>query len=195
MEQVIGREVLHVLILGQIVGDVGINNDRGLIGPASGDIANGIAAAANDQERQFELLDKAHALAMGLNREVEATEAVAAEGVGAALEDNGRGAECVNGGLHDGLEKVDVGNIINTVTERDVDRVIFAQGGANLIHVACAREKVAIVLVEGHSHNAICGVKGFLDAVAMVDVDVDVQDTGIVSDGKVVVWSLTFGQT
>lgn len=38
-----------------------------------------------------------------------------------------------------------------------------------------AREEVATRLVEGEGHHAIGQVESLLDAVAMVDVDVDVQ--------------------
>lgn len=39
--------------------------------------------------------------------------------------------------------------------------------------MAAAREEVA-VLVEGAGHDAVGSIEGFLDPVAMVDVDVDV---------------------
>jgi len=42
-------------------------------------------------------------------------------------------------------------------------------------------EKVVPVFVEGHGHDAVSQVKGFLDAVAVVNVDVDVQNSGVVS--------------
>ena len=44
--------------------------------------------------------------------------------------------------------------------------------------IACAGE-VVTVLVEGQSHNAVCGVEGLLHAVAVVDVNVDVQHTPV----------------
>jgi hypothetical protein len=42
----------------------------------------------------------------------------------------------------------------------------------------CAGEEVAI-LVEGHRHDAVCGVESLLHPVAVVDVDVHIQHTAI----------------
>lgn len=46
--------------------------------------------------------------------------------------------------------------------------------------LTCPWEKVVSIFVEGYSHDAVGQVKGFLDAVAMVNVYVDVQDPGVV---------------
>ena len=46
---------------------------------------------------------------------------------------------------------------------------------ADLVGVACAREKIA-VLVEGKGHDTVCGVKGLLHAIPVVNVNIDVQD-------------------
>jgi len=49
--------------------------------------------------------------------------------------------------------------------------------------VACTGE-VLPVLVEGHSHDAVGGVEGFLHAVSMMDVNVYVQNSLVVSGWK-----------
>lgn len=39
--------------------------------------------------------------------------------------------------------------------------------------------------MEGHGHDAVRQVKGFLHAVAVVDVDVDVENPGVVPESHV----------
>lgn len=43
-------------------------------------------------------------------------------------------------------------------------------------------KKVVAVFVEGHGHDAVRQVKGFLYAVAVVDVDVDVENPRVVPE-------------
>lgn len=43
-------------------------------------------------------------------------------------------------------------------------------------------KKVVAVFVEGHGHDAVRQVKGFLYAIAMVDVDVDVENPRVVPE-------------
>ena len=45
----------------------------------------------------------------------------------------------------------------------------------------CSWKKVVPVFVEGHSHDAVSQVKGFLYAVSVVNVYVDVQNPRVVS--------------
>ena len=45
-------------------------------------------------------------------------------------------------------------------------------------HTSSAGEELA-VFVEWNSHDTIGGVEGFLDAIAVVDIDVDVHHTGM----------------
>lgn len=45
----------------------------------------------------------------------------------------------------------------------------------------CSWKKVVPVFVEGHSHDAVSQVKGFLDAVTMVNIYVNVQNPRVVS--------------
>lgn len=45
--------------------------------------------------------------------------------------------------------------------------------------ISCARE-VLSVLVEGNRHDTVCGVEGFLHTIAMMDVNIYVQDSLVV---------------
>lgn len=47
---------------------------------------------------------------------------------------------------------------------------------ANIVNVACSRE-VVLELVERASHDSVSQVKGFLDTVTMMDVDIYIQNS------------------
>lgn len=77
--------------------------------------------------------------------------------------------------------------VVDAVLEGEVDSVALPAALALVSLCACSGEKVA-KLVERGGHDAVGGVKGLFDAVAVVDVDVDVEDAGVVAeeleDGK-----------
>jgi hypothetical protein len=84
--------------------------------------------------------------------------------------------------LHDtvdhGLENALVACVVNTVTEREVDSVVFPVANADVPKFAGAREVLA-VLVERDRHHTISAVEGLFDAVTVVHVNVDVQHTWV----------------
>ena len=133
METVVGAKVGEVVVGGEVVGQVNAGEDRGLVGPAAGDVPNGVPAASEDDHGDVEGLHEAHALAVAFDGEVEAAEPVRGEGVGAALEDDDRGPEGVHDLGHDGLEDVGVGGVVDGLVERDVHRVELALLGAGLL--------------------------------------------------------------
>ena len=175
----VGSVVLEVVVVGQFVGDLGAEGDGGLVGPAAGDVSDGVAAAAEEEEREAVGLEELDAAPVSLEGEIEAAEAVAGEGVGAALEDDGGGLVGLHDFLHDGLEDGLVGVVVDAVADGEVDGVVLAAAGADVLEVAGAGEVLA-VLVEGDGHDAVGGVEGLLDAVSVVDVDVDVEDALVV---------------
>ena len=110
---------------------------------------------------------------MPSHTEIEASQAVAGKTVAAALQDNGLGAIPVHNALNHGLKDTLVRDIIDAVTKRKIDRVIFALSDADVAQLARPWEIFA-VLVEGHRHDTIGGVKRLFDTVAVVDIDVDI---------------------
>lgn len=49
--------------------------------------------------------------------------------------------------------------------------------------VACARE-VLPIFVEGNGHNAVCGVESLLHAIPMMDVNIYVENSLVVSGNR-----------
>ena len=111
--------------------------------------------------------------------QVETAQSVAAERVGAALEDDGCGSVDVYRGADDVLEEFDVLVVFDARVERDVEGMVGA--GVGVGFGACVLEGAGageeffwVVFVEGDCHDAVGGPEGLFDAVAVVDVDVDV---------------------
>jgi hypothetical protein len=111
---------------------------------------------------------------MTLNAQLEAPQPVPAERVGPALQHDGSRLEALHDLGDDWAEDRVVSGVVHAVVQRHVDRVALALLVATVLHIARAREVLA-ELVKGAGHHAAGGVEGLLDAVAVVDVDVDVQ--------------------
>ena len=100
---------------------VGADADARFVGPQARDVARRVASAAEDQQREVEGLGVGDAGAVGTDVEVEAAEAVAAEGVGAALEDDGGGVVRLHAGADDVAEEFDVLVVVDAVVEGHVE--------------------------------------------------------------------------
>ena len=133
MELEVGPEVLEVVVVGQLVGDLRTEGDGRLVGPAPGHVADGVAAATEEHEGQVVLLHELDALGVALEGQVEAAETVAAERVGSALEDDRRGLVGLHDLGHDRHEDVLVGLVVDAVAQREVDRVVLALARANVL--------------------------------------------------------------
>ncbi len=80
----------------------------------------------------------------------------------------------------DGFEDGFVGFVGDAVAQREVARVHLAFTDTNVTQLTRSREEFA-VLVERTSHDPIGGVESFFDTVAVMNVDIDVQHTRVVS--------------
>mmetsp|Transcript_30866 Transcript_30866/g.106707 ORF Transcript_30866/g.106707 Transcript_30866/m.106707 type:complete len:392 (+) Transcript_30866:254-1429(+) len=179
MQAVVGPVVLKVVVVGQGVLDFCAEEDGGFVSPNARHVAQRVPAAPEDEHRDVEALHVLDAVRVPAQRQVEAAEAVARERVRAALEHDGRRLVHLDDFGDDRLEDRLVGNVVHAVLQRKVDRVVLAPLRPDVGDVARAREEIA-VLVEGDGHHAVRAVKCLLDAVAVVDVDVDVEDARVV---------------
>ena len=76
---------------------------------------------------------------------------------------------------HDGDEDILVAFVVDSVSEGEIDGVVFALSGSDVSEVSGAGE-IFSIFVEGNSHDAVRRVESFFDAVAVVNVDIDIQD-------------------
>mmetsp|Transcript_21460 Transcript_21460/g.55233 ORF Transcript_21460/g.55233 Transcript_21460/m.55233 type:complete len:327 (-) Transcript_21460:288-1268(-) len=173
------RVVLEVVVVGQLVGHILAQGNGRLIRPAARHIADRVPTAAKHERRQIEAEHKIDARRVPLDRHVEAPQPIARERVGTALQHHRVWLESVHDLLDHGLEDVLVRHVVDPVAQREVDRVVLPRARAHILHVARAGEVLA-KLVERARHHAVGGVEGLLHAVAVVDVDVDVQHARVV---------------
>jgi hypothetical protein len=68
--------------------------------------------------------------------------------------------------------------IVDPSFQRHVNRVAFPFAEATITNVASTRKEIA-KFVERASHDPIGGVEGLLDAIAMVDIDINIKDSGM----------------
>jgi hypothetical protein len=122
----VGAKVFKVVCVGKLVGDVLAQRHRRLVRPAPRHVADGVAAAAHHQQRDVVLLDEFYALAVTLDGQIEATEAISGEGVGAALQHDCVGLKRFHHLGYDGFENAFVTVVVDAIAQRNVDRVVLS---------------------------------------------------------------------
>ena len=105
----------------------------------------------------------------------QAYQAITRQGVRATLQHHGVGLKVLHDFGDDGSENGPEAVVSDAVTQREVDGVVAAFFVAQVPPVTSAR-KVLPELVETARHDAVGGVKSLLHTVAVVNVNVDVQD-------------------
>lgn len=165
---------------GQIVGERTASHAAEGKGPGAGHDADVVPAAAEGEPGQGrmggEIGEGAEEGLMAGCGEGEAGEGIFEMGVDAELGDKEVGAEAGDQGRHDLAEGPEVRIVGGVGREGDVDAVAGAVTAAALADEAGTGKEGAAVLVEGDGEHAAVVVEGVLDAVAVVNVDVDVGD-------------------
>lgn len=87
-------------------------------------------------------------------------------------------APASRGGFACGYTRLLVRSVVHPVLQRHVQRVILAIARPDILDVPGPRKEIA-VLMEGHRHDPIRQVKRLFHPVAVVNVDVDVQDARV----------------
>ena len=152
--------------------------------PSPSNISRGIASAPNKDKRATERFHSLDARAMCFDVEVEATKAVSTKRVSARLKDNSLRIVLFDHLGRDRLEEPLVLMIVNPVIDGDVQAVGFATVcrvlRTHLVNVARSWEEgpampVDTVFVERKSEDTVSRFKGLLHAVAVMDINIDVQ--------------------
>mmetsp|Transcript_20578 Transcript_20578/g.48498 ORF Transcript_20578/g.48498 Transcript_20578/m.48498 type:complete len:426 (-) Transcript_20578:122-1399(-) len=175
VQTVIGSEVLEVIVERELVLHLLSRQHGGLVRPAPGDVPERVSASAQHQHRHVEASNVLDAVRVTLHGEVEAPEPIARQRVRPALQHDGARREHLHDLPDDGTEDALVGLVVHPVVQREVDGVVLPVRVTDVVDVPGARE-VLPELVKGARHDAVRRVEGLLDAVSVVDVDVDVQD-------------------
>jgi len=112
---------------------------------------------------------------MALHTKVKATKTIARQAISTTLENYSLRLIIGHDGLNDRLKDGLVCRIINAVPQGEVDGIVLASANTNVAKLT-GPWKVFAVLVERDSHDSVRGIKSFLNTIAMMNVDVDVQD-------------------
>lgn len=113
---------------------------------------------------------------MPFHAQIKASQPIAGQTIATALQDNRVRVVELHDARYYGFEDRFVRRVVYAIAHREVDCVVFSRADADISQLAGAREILA-VFVEGYRHDSIRRVKGFFDAVAVVDIDVDVEHT------------------
>lgn len=120
---------------------------------------------------------------MRFYREIEGAEPIEAERICTTLQHDDAGLERVDGWTHDVFEQLNIALVIDAVLQWHIERKIFPLVQASFGDVAGSREEVISEFVKGNCQDSVRPVKCFLNAIAMVDIDIDVQNSRMKSTG------------
>jgi hypothetical protein len=180
VELIVWRKVFVVIVEGQLLRHLLSNKLAGLVGPCSGNVSHSVATTAEHNDRYAEALHVLDAVGVACHTQVEAAQSVTRQAVSAALKYDGFRAVVGHDGLDGRLENVLVGLIGDSVAQREVDGVVLARAYTDIAELTGAGEVLA-VFVERDGHDTVGCVEGLFDTIAVVHVDIDVQNALLVA--------------
>eukprot|EP00300_Choanocystis_sp_HF-7_P025145 c26831_g1_i1.p2 GENE.c26831_g1_i1~~c26831_g1_i1.p2 ORF type:complete len:122 (+),score=4.43 c26831_g1_i1:97-462(+) len=116
---------------------------------------------------------------MTFQRKVKASKTITTEGICTTLKHNSTWIVCFNYLCHDWAEYLLKRGIINTFTERYVNRVIFPRALPNIFQISSAREKEISIFVKRYCHYSISEIKCFFDTISVMNVNVNIKYTSV----------------
>ena len=152
------------------------DQNTGLEGPGAGNVSHCVAAASNNKSGEPKALDVVDTVGVPIHTQIEAAQSVARQAVATTLQDYSFGLVEPHDIFDNRFKYRLVRFVRDTIAKRIVDSVVFALADTNVSEFARSRE-VLSVLVERHGHDAIGGIEGFLYAITVVDIDVNIEDS------------------
>lgn len=156
------------------------NQATSLVSPGSGDIAHSVAASTKHKSGQVKLSHEIDTIGMAAHAQVEAAKAIAGQAVSATLKDDSLRLIVGHHGLDHRFKNGLVCLVRDSVSQREVDSIILADADSNIPEFSGSREVLA-VLVEGDSHDSVCGIECLLHTIAVMDINIDVENALLVS--------------
>ena len=175
VKAVVGAKVFQVIVVGKLIGDLYIQQTRSFIGPSTRYVTDGVATATHDEHGDTERFQVIHAHGVTVEGQIEASNAITSERISTALKGDDFGAEALHDHRTYRLKDSLVGDVIDTVVQREVERVVLTKSATNILNVTSTREELS-VLVEGQGHNTVGCVEGLFNSVSMMDIDIDVEN-------------------
>ena len=113
---------------------------------------------------------------MTSHAEVEASKTIARQAVTTTLKNNSLWLVVIHDSLDNWLEDGLVGGVIDAITKREVDGVVLALANTNITELTSSWEVLA-VLVEGDGHDTVGGIESLLNAITVVNININVEDS------------------
>ncbi len=113
---------------------------------------------------------------MTSHAEVETSKAITRQAITTALKNNGFWLVVVHNRFDDRLKDGLVSDIVDTITQREIDSVVLALANTNIAKLASPREVLAI-LVKRAGHDTVGSVEGLLNAITVMNIDVNVKNS------------------
>mmetsp|Transcript_66693 Transcript_66693/g.106008 ORF Transcript_66693/g.106008 Transcript_66693/m.106008 type:complete len:249 (-) Transcript_66693:542-1288(-) len=158
-----------------------IAQNRRLIAPQTRHILDVIASSANHQHghmiRSIVVVLVLHVFdnaAMSLCRYIEHANPILRQRVSAALQHNHTRPIAVEYRIDDGFVNAEIAIVVDAVIEGEVDGVVLARRNSNVFVKASAGKEAVAVFMQRQRQYAVRVVEGFLDAVAVMHVDINV---------------------
>ena len=126
METVGWSKEFHVWSARKCVWDAATGENRRLVRPTTGDVADRVSTTAKDEQWKAEGLDELDAFTMSGDAEIEASETVKTKRVSAALEDNRGGPESCDCIVDHLLEYGEIHVVIDSVLKWYVQTEMLA---------------------------------------------------------------------
>ena len=111
---------------------------------------------------------------MTSHAQIEATQSIAWQTVTSALQYDCSRLVPIHDWFDDGFEDIFVRRVVNAIAKGEIDGVVFSLTDTDVAQFTSPGEVFAI-LMEWNSHDSVCGVESFLDAIAMMYINVNVQ--------------------
>lgn len=118
---------------------------------------------------------------MTFHAQVEAAQSVSGKTITTTLKYNSFWSVVFHDSFDDRFEDRFVGGIVNPISKRKVDRVVLALSDTIVTELTSPREVLSI-FVEGSSHDSVGGIESFLNTITVMDIDVNVKNSLLVSE-------------
>jgi hypothetical protein len=122
----------------------------------------------------MEAFHECDAVCVTRHAQIEWTKSITRKAVGTALQHDRLWLVILHDGGNNRFEDPFVGKVVDAVSQWHVNSVVLSPAHANVAQVTSPREKFAIFM-QRDSHNSVGGIECFLDAIAVVNIDVDVK--------------------
>lgn len=171
--------VNKLIVFWNLSVDLNAQGYSSLVCPTAGDIFYGVSSPTHHDCGQVEPQHIVETSSVALHTHVELSQLIVAETVCSQLDYQSMRPVLSHHGPHHCSKQFIVLVIGDTWLKGHVYAVVFSIMLTNLVQTPSSGEKILAVLMEGDSHASVSEVESFLDAVTMVDIDVEVQHSGV----------------